>query len=215
MIKPRIIIDIETTGLSPKRDKMVSIAAVVSRPAAIDGSVSDQSDSLTQGSTEDTAMFSSFINPGMHIPEKSSEIHGVTDDMVNDCGDWSVVGPKFWRWAFKYGGNPCVFVGHNIHRFDMPFILRETSTIREFLPKYQGEVHVMDTLPISRTLFPHSVLASKKQSEIHKHLFGTEPEGQHSAAGDVIALKRIFEHEKYQLQALSPKWVCATYSFNP
>ena len=59
-----VAIDLETTGLDPRRDDIVEIAAVPfvdARPQHV---------------------YVTRVNPGRSIPPDSSRIHGITDDMV-------------------------------------------------------------------------------------------------------------------------------------
>jgi DNA polymerase III epsilon subunit family exonuclease len=59
-----VAIDLETTGLDPRRDDIVEIAAV----PFIDG--------------RPQHAYVTCVNPGRPIPLDSSRIHGITDDMV-------------------------------------------------------------------------------------------------------------------------------------
>ncbi len=63
--------DTETTGLGPG-SRMVELAAIVYDPDANDG----------EGDIIDD--FSTLVNPGMPIPSEATEIHGITDAMVQD-----------------------------------------------------------------------------------------------------------------------------------
>ena len=184
--RSRIVLDIETTGFSPKTDRIVSIAAAVT--------------SAEPMASSSPPIFSRLVNPNRHIPSRATMVHGITDEQVSTEPDWSVVGAQFWAWVFGHcaGHQPAVLVGHNIAKFDMPFILAETVRFRSCMPKKRRDIHVVDTLLISREMFPKQVLASKKQCDVHEYLFGVQPAHQHTALGDVMALKRIFEHEKFQ-----------------
>jgi len=179
----KIIVDIETTGLSPKNDRIVSIAAV-----------------MTPHHTTEVPVFSKLVNPKRPVPERATAIHGLTDEALSNEPDWSVVGAEFWSWVFDHSrrSGVVILVGHNIDQFDMPFILSESARHRRSMPKHTCEVLVMDTLLMSRNIFPKQVLASKKQCKIHEHLFSELPADQHTALGDVVALKRIFEHDAFR-----------------
>ena len=65
-----IALDIETTGLNSKRDKIVAIALVYVE----EGKVLDK--------------FYSLVDPKMEIPEDSYKIHGISDEMVQDEPDF-------------------------------------------------------------------------------------------------------------------------------
>ncbi|MFN7593630.1 MAG: exonuclease domain-containing protein, partial [Bacteroidota bacterium] len=63
---PLAVLDLETTGTDYARDRIVEIALVVLYP---DGSVKEWND---------------LVNPGISIPKASSDIHGITDEMVRN-----------------------------------------------------------------------------------------------------------------------------------
>ena len=60
------MVDLETTGLQPGRDRILEIGAV----KVEDGRVTDT--------------FCMFINPRMEIPEYIQQLTGITQDMVRD-----------------------------------------------------------------------------------------------------------------------------------
>jgi DNA polymerase-3 subunit epsilon len=180
----KIIVDIETTGLSPQNDRIVSIAAALTPE--------------TQSSLPN--IFSKLVNPNRSVPARAVAVHGLTDAALCRQPDWSVIGAEFWSWVFGHNTDPdpVILVGHNIDQFDMPFILAESARFQEYMPKRNRDIVVMDTLLMSRKIFPRKILASKKQCNIHEHLFDEQPDHQHTALGDVMALKRIFEHIKFR-----------------
>ena len=59
-----VALDIETTGLDPKNDKIIEIGAVRFSGSKIEGE------------------FNSLINPGKNIPPFISQLTGITDAMV-------------------------------------------------------------------------------------------------------------------------------------
>ena len=66
LTKPLAFIDLETTGVNLGTDRIVEIAIVKILP---DGSQTTKR---------------KLINPGMPIPKASSDLHGITDEMVKD-----------------------------------------------------------------------------------------------------------------------------------
>jgi DNA polymerase III epsilon subunit-like protein len=58
------VVDVETTGFSPARDRIVEVAC-----ALIDG------DRIA-------GRWSTLVNPGIAIPERATAVHGITDEMV-------------------------------------------------------------------------------------------------------------------------------------
>jgi DNA polymerase-3 subunit epsilon len=95
------VIDVETTGLSPKRNKIIEIALIL-----FDG-------------TQILEKFHTLINPERPIPGNITRITGITDDMVSDK-------PKFWEIAKKIVKvtEGKIFVAHNA-TFDYNFIRHE------------------------------------------------------------------------------------------
>ena len=119
------IIDIETTGLSPKREKITEIAIFVH-----DGEkVVDE--------------FSTLINPEVDIPYRITQITGINNKMVKDS-------PKFYEVAkhIVEMTEGTTFVGHNVH-FDYNFVRKE---FRELGYDYQRKV--ICTAKLSRKLLP-------------------------------------------------------------
>ena len=62
-----IALDLETTGLSPKSDRILEIGAA----------------RVLNGVVE--ARYSTLINPRMEIPAKITELTGITQEMVKEC----------------------------------------------------------------------------------------------------------------------------------
>ena len=98
MIKDFVAIDLETTGLSPYDNKIIELGAVRYR----DGKPVDQ--------------YNTLINPGVHIPERITEITGIDDDMVSKA---PYIDDELDR-IMEFIGND-VILGHNVI-FDYTFI---------------------------------------------------------------------------------------------
>lgn len=74
-----IVFDIETTGLSQKKNKIIEIGAVKVK----DG--------------EEIDRFSEFINPEEPIPYSIEQLTSITDEMVMHAPTVDVILPKFWN----------------------------------------------------------------------------------------------------------------------
>ena len=123
---PFTVFDVETTGMSPVRDRIVEIAAL---RIDCDGKES---------------RFSSLVNPGCRIPYAVSRIHHITDDMVVDAPCFETVGAEFFRFA-----EGSTLVAHNA-RFDLSFL--QESLARCGLPVWDGRA--MDSIRLARSVYP-------------------------------------------------------------
>ena len=123
-----IVLDTETTGLSPKNgDKIVSIGAV------------ELIDDKPEG------CFYAEIDPIRLIPAEVAAIHGLTNEKLKYKPAFFEVAPVF----LEFIGNATLVI-HNV-RFDMAFINAEL-TAAGFDPI--AEDRIIDTLPMAKRLFP-------------------------------------------------------------
>lgn len=155
-----ICFDIETTGLSAARDKITEIGAV----------------KVENGVITDT--FSTFANPEMPIPQKITQLTGITDDMVNDAPSQSEAVSAFLEFA---GDN--VLVAHNAP-FDTSFIAKACEDMgREY--NYTS----IDTVAISRAILTD--IKNCKLDTVAKFL-RLGDFNHHRATDDAEMLARIF-----------------------
>ena len=155
-----ICFDIETTGLSAARDKITEIGAV----------------KVENGVITDT--FSTFANPEMPIPQKITQLTGITDDMVNDAPSQSEAVGAFLEFA---GDN--VLVAHNAP-FDTSFIAKACEDMgREY--NYTS----IDTVAISRAILTD--IKNCKLDTVAKFL-RLGDFNHHRATDDAEMLARIF-----------------------
>ena len=102
LTKPLAIIDLETTGINLGTDRIVEIAIVKILP---DGTRSVKR---------------KLLNPEMPIPQASSDIHGITDEMVKDAPTFRQVANEL-----KQTLDGCDIAGYNSNRFDIPLLVEE------------------------------------------------------------------------------------------
>ena len=119
------IIDTETTGGNPQRNRITEIAVIIH-----DGRVV-------------TEVYSTLVNPECSIPYNITQMTGITDEMV-------AVAPKFYEVARKIVEltENRVFVAHNVN-FDYQFIRNEFSRLG-----YDYKRDKLCTVRLSRKLFP-------------------------------------------------------------
>ncbi len=121
MITEYIALDLETTGLDPKKNKIIEIAAVHVK----DGAVIER--------------YQTLLNPGWRLPEKITELTGITDEELLDA---PVIEEKLGE--FLEFIQDRVIVGHSV-LFDYSFLKRAAVN--------QGlvfEARAVDTLKIAR-----------------------------------------------------------------
>ncbi len=119
-----IAVDLETTGLDPKEDRITEISAC----RFINGEFTDE--------------FTSLINPGILIPNNIVEITGITDEMVADAPHISEVLPGLIDFL-----DQSPMVGQNVN-FDYSFIENHCIEYNLDIPV----VPIYDTLALARSL---------------------------------------------------------------
>lgn len=162
LTRPIAFVDLETTGVNISIDRIVEIAIVKISP---DGT---------------RLVKRKLINPLIPIPKSSSDIHGITDDMVKDA-------PSFKQAAneLKQFMENCDLGGYNSNRFDIPMLIEEFLRIGiEFttdgrkLVDVQKVFHMME----QRTL-----------GAAYKFYCQKTLDGAHSAEVDATATWEILE----------------------
>ena len=126
MIDSYIALDLETTGLEPKKEKITEIAALKVEHGQI------------------TGRFVTLVNPKRPLTERVVELTGITDDMLKDA---PVIENSYWRGAGIYWRSAPV-LGHNI-RFDYSFL--KQAAVNQ---KMEFECEAVDTLKLCRKLMP-------------------------------------------------------------
>lgn len=119
------VLDLETTGLSPKTGKITEIGIMKLK----DGKAIDE--------------FSCFVNPEKPIPARVVEVTNITDDMVKDAQTIEKVFPKLLE--FIEGS---VLVAHNAE-FDVGFLKHNAKVLG-----YDFDFTYLDTLSLAKELFP-------------------------------------------------------------
>ncbi len=157
---PFVVFDIETTGFSKEKCKIIEIGAV----------------KVENG--EVTERFSTFIDPGMPIPQEITELTGITDSMVRNAPSFEEVIDSFIEFC-----SGCVMVAHNAS-FDMGFMKRKSEECgRSF------DLPYLDTLILARCMYPG--LSNYRLDTICRHL-GVILAHHHRAVDDAEATANAF-----------------------
>jgi DNA polymerase-3 subunit epsilon len=119
------VVDLETTGLDPHKDRVVSIGAF----------------RVKKGVLQLGDMFHSLVNPGREIPVESIKVHGLTPAMIEAAKPISEVIPEFIQWL----GRDIMVAHHAL--FDLYFLNRVMRA--KFGFRLQNPV--VDTVLICRT----------------------------------------------------------------
>ena len=120
-----VCVDVETTGLNPKSEKLIEIGAV----------------KVLNGQVVDT--FQSFLKPGRTLEPRIVALTGITDEMLVGAPEGVQIMPKFKEFC---GDLP--LLGHNLS-FDYSFLKR--GMLNE---KLTFEKMGIDTLKIARKYLP-------------------------------------------------------------
>lgn len=167
--RPLIFFDIESTGISISKDKIIELCAIKIMP--------DKS----------RTMLLQRFYPEMPIPPSSTEIHGITDEMVKNE-------PTFREKAKEVATffADCDLAGYNIAKFDIPLLVEEL--LRSGLKENPFEkVKVIDSLSIYFKKEPRNLAAALK------FYANEEIVNAHSAEADVEATIKVLngQLEKY------------------
>lgn len=162
-IENYVLFDLETTGISCRSDDVIEISALRVRNGQV------------------TECFSSLVDPGRPIPWAASRVNNITDDMVAGEPTMEEILPQF----LKFVGED-VLAGHNIARFDLNFLYRDSMVRFGLLP---GNDYV-DTLLFARQSLPG--LPSYALTALAEH-YGLTTQGAHRALNDCRMNQQVFE----------------------
>lgn len=159
-----VFFDLETTGTNILRDRIVEISVVKVTP---DG---------------EREVKTSRINPEMHIPEESTAIHHITDEMVAQAPTFRQISKSLNQFF-----DNCDIAGFNSNKFDVPLLVEEFARAginfdvngRKFID-VQNIFHKME----QRTLVA-----------AYRFYCGKELNGAHSANADTMATLEVLESQ--------------------
>lgn len=158
-----IVLDIETTGLSPTKNKIIELYAL-------------KLDDFWE--TIDT--FYALIDIGEPLSDFISNLTGITDEKLREKGKSE---QEVIKQFHNFIGND-LLVGHNIDRFDLPFL-------REAAKRWQLDINnkTFDTLLAARKTFHFD---KYNLNELAKYL-NIKSETFHNAKDDVLVTVELFK----------------------
>ena len=157
-----IYYDTETTGVKAERDRIIEIAAydpVLNRT------------------------FEKLINPGIPIPAEATAIHNISNEMVQDKPDFSVVGKEF----IEFCEGDVVLIAHNNDGFDMHFLRHEFGRHDLEMPKWA----FLDTLKWARRYRPD---LPRHTLQFLREIYQIAANNAHRALDDVVVLHQVFSY---------------------
>ncbi len=161
---PMVVVDSETTGLDPRRDRIVSIAAIAIEPGLVVG----------------RPLLDLLIDPRITIPARSTAVHGI--DGARLAGAPTL--PEAWpEISSALAGR--VMVGHHL-RFDLAMLAAEARRARR---PWREPPH-LDTAALSAGL--GVTVDGLDLTDILAKL-GLEARGtRHTALGDALMTADLF-----------------------
>ncbi len=157
-----VIFDIETTGLSTDYDEIIEIGAY----KYINGQMVD--------------VFEEFIKPSMPLTKFTTDLTGITDDMLRSASGAEVIIPRFYEFC-----QDSILVAHNAN-FDIGHIYANFDKLNIKYEKFPA----IDTMTLARALYFEQM-----------KFFGLDPlvrflkvklENHHRATDDAMATAKCF-----------------------
>ena len=170
-----VVFDIETTGLSATRDKIIEIGAV------------------RMSATTILDRFQAFVNPGEALSTFTTELTDITDDMLKDADPIEKVLPRFLAFA-----KDSILVAHNAI-FDVGNIYENGKACNLFF----DHSIVIDTLNIARYFYSDKL--KRYNLKAVANYFKVKQEQHHRADDDAfvtanIWLLMLMDLQKYKIR---------------
>ena len=159
---PLVFFDLETTGTNINTDRIVEICYLKVYP---------------NGNEESKTL---RINPGMHIPEEASAVHGIYDADVANCPTFREVARNI---AKDIEG--CDLAGFNSNRFDIPVLAEE------FL-RAEVDIDLSQRKFVDVQVIFHK-MEQRTLSAAYKFYCGKNLEDAHSALADTRATYEVLK----------------------
>ena len=164
LTRPIAFIDLETTGVNLSADRIVELAIVRIMP------------DLSRVTKR------KLINPQMPIPQGSSDIHGITDEMVKDAPSFKDVANEIKQFLEN-----CDLGGYNSNRFDIPMLMEEF--LRAGIDVDLSDRRMVDVQHIFYTMEPRTLTAA------YKFFCEKDHADAHGAEADINATIEVLESQ--------------------
>jgi DNA polymerase-3 subunit epsilon len=160
--KPIVFFDLEATGLDVYNDRIVQIGII-------------------KFNTDETKEeYKWLINPKVPISKEATEVHGITDEMVQDKPTFGDIAQEL----IKIFHNSDLG-GYNVKNYDIPMLQNEFSRIG--LQFDLENVSIVDAMAI------YMRKESRKLQDAYKKYVGKELENAHDAMADIQASIEVLE----------------------
>jgi len=160
---PLLLLDTETTGLDPARDRIVSLAAIAWRGGSAEGAALD-----------------TLVDPGRPVPASATAIHGLADRDLAGLPPYAHHHPALTE--LMHGR---VVLGHTIG-FDIGVIAAETRRARlHWMPPAS-----LCVAELAAAALPE---AKRIDLDALAQRFDIIIDGRHSARGDALAAGAVFQ----------------------
>ncbi len=158
-----VAFDTETTGFSPRKDRLVEIGAVKFR-----------------GDGEVFATTNWLVNPERAIPYYATKVHGITTKMAAEAPVFKEVWPEFEAFC-----GDSILLAHNA-TFDVGFLKAELKRAKI----KAAALPVADTLPLFKKWFPRALSHSLEKLTAYLEVSG---DTYHRAEADAFHIVNIFK----------------------
>ncbi|CUH75695.1 DNA polymerase III PolC-type [Tritonibacter multivorans] len=158
-----VVFDTETTGLDPEKDTVVQLSAV----------------RIVNGKIQSQEVFDRLVDPERPIPARTTEIHGITNEMVKGAPKLTEVAQEFAAFC-----GDAVLVAHNAP-FDMGFLQAQA---RAGGPSFDAPT--LCTARLSQHLSP-SLSGHTLDDLAERYDVDLPPEARHTALGDALATAEV------------------------
>ena len=160
--RPLVFIDLETTGTQLSQDRVIEIAIIRLNP---DGS---------------RQVKRKLINPQMPIPQVTTDIHGITNEMVKDAPTFKQVANEIKQFIGQSD-----LAGYNSNRFDIPLLMEEF--LRAGMEFDMQHIRLVDVQKVFH------MMEQRTLSAAYKFYCDKILESAHSAEADAAATLEILE----------------------